>query len=50
MMHTAPATLKAFAEDYDRHGDSYYTDTTVEELKKVFDKIEEQVMTGIHLS
>ncbi len=43
MLHTSSRTAEKFAQSYDRHGDSFYEDTTVEELKKVFNKIEEQV-------
>ena len=43
MLHTSALTKQRFERGYDRHGDSYYEDTSVEELKKVFSKIEEQV-------
>ena len=43
MLHASKLTTKRFSEGYDRHGDSYYEDTTVEELKKVFRKIGEKV-------
>ena len=45
MLHTAKLTAERFAEGYDRHGDSYYEDTTTDELKGVFKKIDEQVFS-----
>ena len=39
MIHSSPSTAADFAVDYDRHGDSYYDDTSVEALKGVFNKI-----------
>ncbi|KAK2178306.1 hypothetical protein NP493_548g00024 [Ridgeia piscesae] len=42
MIHKSPKTAAQFALDYDRHGDSYYDDATVESLKKVFEKIQEE--------
>ena len=43
LIYTSHKTADKFAQDYDRHGDSYYEDTSVEDLKKVFKKIDEQV-------
>ena len=45
MLFSTHQTEKDFALSYDRHGDSYYDDTTVEELKQVFQKIAEKVRT-----
>ena len=45
MIHTSPSTAKKFALDYDRHGDSYFSGTTEEKLKLVFQKIEKEVST-----
>ena len=44
MIHKSPKTAAQFALDYDRHGDSYYDDATVESLKEVFKKIQEEVV------
>ncbi|XP_071117642.1 DNA ligase 4-like [Haliotis cracherodii] len=41
MIHTSPRTHKQFQLDYDEFGDSYTTDTTVEQLNTVFDKMEQ---------
>ena len=43
MIHTSPKTIRKFALDYDEHGDSFYDDTTVDQLKAVFNKIEKEV-------
>jgi len=44
MMHISDTTAAEFAQDYDRHGDSYYDDSDVDGLKKSFDRIEPQVI------
>lgn len=41
MIHTSPKTQKAFHLEYDDYGDSYSEDTTVDQLKTVFDGMEE---------
>ena len=46
MIFTCPKTEKLFAADYDKYGDSYYEDTTEQDLRKVFDRVEEEVSTG----
>ena len=43
MVHMSKTTEEEFALDYDRHGDSYYDSTDVDDLKKLFDKIEPEV-------
>ena len=43
MLHARKETEKKFAGSYDQHGDSYFEDTTPEQLKKVFKKIDEMV-------
>lgn len=43
MIFTSEKTAASFADDYDRHGDSYYEDTTVDALKKIFKNVEEKV-------
>ena len=45
MIHESPKTAAQFALQYDRHGDSYYDNATVEGVKKVFQKIQEEVLT-----
>ena len=45
MLHTSKLTTKRFAEGYDQHGDSYTEDTTVDQLKRVFKKIDEEVIS-----
>ncbi|XP_064626451.1 DNA ligase 4-like [Lineus longissimus] len=40
MHHTSPKTTRKFAFDYDAYGDSYYEDTSVQQLKRVFQKVE----------
>ena len=47
MIYTSQKTADTFALDYDRHGDSFYEDTTAEDLKTVFKKIEEKVKLQI---
>lgn len=42
MIFTSEKTAASFADDYDRHGDSYYEDTTVDALKKIFKNVEEK--------
>ncbi|XP_076100664.1 DNA ligase 4-like isoform X2 [Mytilus galloprovincialis] len=39
MIHTSPKTQKSFQVDYDQFGDSYTEDTTAEQLKNVFDRV-----------
>ena len=43
MIHASPKTTTMFSQEFDSHGDSYYDDTNVEALKKVFAQIEKQV-------
>ena len=43
MIHTSPKTVREFAQDYDKYGDSFHEDTTVDQLKTVFENIEKQV-------
>ena len=43
MLHRSPRTADKFAEEYDRHGDSYTQDATVESLKEVFNNVQSQV-------
>ena len=43
MIHESPKTAFQFALQYDSHGDSYYDDATVEGVRKVFQKIQEEV-------
>ena len=43
MIHTSPKTQKSFQVDYDEYGDSYTEDTTAEQLKDVFERIDGQV-------
>jgi len=45
MLHMSEITAAEFMLDYDRHGDSYYDNTSVSGLKKSFDKIGQQVST-----
>ena len=47
MIHSSPPTVAKFAEDYDRYGDSYTTDTDVDQLKAVFSKVKEQVCSHV---
>lgn len=39
MIHTSPKTQKSFQVDYDQFGDSFTEDTTAEQLKNVFDRV-----------
>lgn len=43
MIHTSPETDKVFSQSYDKYGDSYFEDTTEQELRKVFEKIQKEV-------
>ena len=43
MLHTSPKMAEVFALSYDRHGDSYYEDTSVADLGKVFKKVQSEV-------
>ena len=43
MLHTSPDSAEAFALQYDRHGDSYTDDVTVEKLKEVLGNVDEKV-------
>ena len=43
MIHTSHVTAAEFACDYDHYGDSYYDDTTIDDLQKTFDKIPSEV-------
>ena len=43
MFHSSSRTADKFAEEYDRHGDSYTENATSESLKKVFASVHEKV-------
>ena len=43
MLHARKETEKKFSGSYDQHGDSYFEKTTSEQLRKVFNKIDEMV-------
>ena len=43
MFHSSSRTADKFAEEYDRHGDSYTENATSESLKKVFDNVQGNV-------
>ena len=45
MFHSSSRTAGKFAEEYDRHGDSYTQNATSESLKKVFDNVRGNVST-----
>jgi len=45
MFHSSSRTADKFAEEYDRHGDSYTQNATSESLKKVFDNVQGNVST-----
>ncbi|XP_072034969.1 DNA ligase 4-like [Amphiura filiformis] len=42
MIHTSPDSAAAFALQYDRHGDSYTADVTVEKLKQVLNSVQQE--------
>ncbi|CAH1249356.1 LIG4 [Branchiostoma lanceolatum] len=42
MIHMSPDTAAQFALEFDRHGDSFTDDATVDSLKEVFEKIGEE--------
>jgi len=49
MFHSSSQTADKFAEEYDRHGDSYTQNVTSESLKKVFDNVQGNVsMLELH--
>ena len=43
MFHSSSRTADKFAEEYDRHGDSYTENATSESLKKEFDNVQGNV-------
>lgn len=43
MCHSSSRTADKFAEEYDRHGDSYTENATTESLKKVFENVQGNV-------
>lgn len=43
MFHSSSRTADKFAEEYDRHGDSYTENATSESLKKVFENVQGNV-------
>lgn len=43
MFHSSSRTADKFAEEYDRHGDSYTENATSESLKKVFNNVQGNV-------
>lgn len=43
MLHNSPTTAERFAEEYDRNGDSYTKDLTVDSLKQVFNTMEDKL-------
>ena len=43
MFHSSSRTADKFAEEYDRHGDSYTENATSESLMKVFDNVQGNV-------
>lgn len=43
MFHSSSRTADKFAEEYDRHGDSYTENATTESLKKVFENVQGNV-------
>lgn len=43
MLYSSPATADKFAEEYDRYGDSFTQDATVESLEEVFKNVQSQV-------
>ena len=43
MFHSSSRTADKFAEEYDRHGDSYTENASSESLKKVFDNVQGNV-------
>ncbi|XP_015777211.1 PREDICTED: DNA ligase 4-like isoform X2 [Acropora digitifera] len=42
MLYSSPATADKFAEEYDRYGDSFTQDATVESLGEVFKNVQSQ--------
>ncbi|KAK2560071.1 DNA ligase 4 [Acropora cervicornis] len=42
MLYSSPATADKFAEEYDRYGDSFTQDATVESLEEVFKNVQSQ--------
>ena len=45
MLHHSPRTADQFAQEYDRHGDSYTQSVTTDSLKEVFNNVQAQVNT-----
>ena len=43
MLHRSRQTADKFAEEYDRHGDSYTENATIASLKEVFNEVQVQV-------
>ena len=47
MLFTSAKTLAEFDRDFDRYGDCYYVDSSVDDLKKIFDRISTEVYFNI---
>ena len=47
MLYSSPATADKFAEEYDRYGDSFTQDATVESLEEVFKNVQSQVTVSV---
>ena len=43
MLHRSQRTADKFAEEYDRHGDSYTDNASIASLREVFNKVQVQV-------
>ena len=43
MLYSSPVTADKFAEEYDRYGDSFTQDATVESLQEAFKNVQSQV-------
>ncbi|XP_007666847.2 DNA ligase 4 [Ornithorhynchus anatinus] len=47
MVHMAPATERHFAREYDRYGDSYFADTSPDQLKELFSGMKDVPERGL---
>ncbi|KAK2168896.1 hypothetical protein LSH36_13g04032 [Paralvinella palmiformis] len=49
LIHISPKSEKKLAKMFDCHGDGYYDDTNVDDLKKVFNKIDEKSVVPLNV-
>jgi len=48
LLHTSPETQTNFANAFDEHGDAYYEEVTVEQLREILDSIKPEKVAHVH--